>query len=201
MRTKLKLFLTMLFLILLVDMSPGLAFSSEQKTPAEVIPFIKKTESLLYFTTADLNGDGLQDYLLILEEPGSEEDGNLRELVILTRQDDRSLQLAKRNRKMVYCSKCGGGWGDPFDSENVITDTKTFSVDNYGGGGFRWSEGFKFNYSRRDRTWQLVEVTISTFNVNELDSEKTKIYRPPKDFGKIDIEDFDPANFLGVGPR
>lgn len=196
-----KYLLTALLLIILVGLHPGLASSSEQKTPAEVIPFIKATESLLYFANADLNGDGLQDYLLILEKPGSEEDGNLRELVILTRQKDRSLQLAKRNSKIVYCSKCGGGWGDPFSSENVVTDTKTFSVENYGGGGFRWSESFKFNYSRRDRTWQLVEAIISTFNINELDSEQTKTYKPPEDFGKIDIADFDPANFLGIGPR
>jgi hypothetical protein len=163
----LKLFLIMLFSILLVDLCPVLAFSSEHKAPVEVIPFIKETESLLYFTTADLNGDGLPDYLIILEKPGLEEEGNLRELVILTRQKDHSLHLAKRNNKIVYCSKCGGGWGDPFNSENVITDTKTFSVENYGGGGSRWSEDFKFNYSRRDRTWQLVEVTISTFNINQ----------------------------------
>lgn len=201
MRTNLKLLLTVLFSIVLVKLYPGLALSSGQKTPADIIPFIRGTESLLYFATADLNGDGLQDYLLILEKPGSEEDGNLRELVILTKQKDRSLQLAKRNGKIVYCSKCGGGWGDPFNSDNVIADTKTFSVDNYGGGGFRWSEGFKFNYSRRDRTWQLVEATVSTFNINDVDNEKTKTYRPPKDFGKIDIADFDPANFLGVGPR
>lgn len=201
MRTKLKTYLTMLLSILLVGLYPVLSFSSEQNTPVEVISFIKDTESLLYFSTTDLNGDGLQDYLLILDKPGSEKEGNLRELVILTRQEDRSLRLVKRNSRIVYCSRCGGGWGDPFSSENVIADTKSFSVENYGGGGFRWSEGFKFNYSRRDRTWQLVEVIISTFNINEPDSEKTKSYKPPKDFGKIDIADFDPANFLGVGPR
>ncbi len=201
MRLKLKFILTMLVAIFFVDLSSGLAFPRPQEAPAEILPFIKVSESLLYSTTADLNGDGLQDYLLILEKPGIEGVGNLRELVILTRQKDRSLRVAKRNSKIVMCSKCGGGWGDPFSSDNIIADRTTFFVENYGGGGFRWSEGYKFNYSRRDKTWQLVEVTVSTFNINDLDSEETKIYRPPKDFGKIDIADFDPSDFLGVGPR
>ena len=196
-----KLILTMLVAILLVDLCPGSAFPSQQVAPAEILPFIKVRETFLCSEAADLDGDELQDYLLIVEKPGTEEDGKRRELVILTRQKDRSLRVAKRNSKIVMCSKCGGGWGDPFSSDNVIADRKTFFVENYGGGGLRWSEGYRFNYSRRDKTWQLVEVVVSTFNTNDLDSEETKIYRAPKNFGKIDIADFDPADYLGVGSR
>ncbi len=186
--------------LLFADLDSGEAFQDRQNPPAEIMPFIKKGESLLYFTTADLNGDGLSDYLLVLESPGNSEEGNLRELVIITRQEDRSLRVEKRNSKIVMCSKCGGGWGDPFPGD-IITDTNTFTVQNYGGGGSRWSEVYRFNYSRRDRKWQLVEATLSTFNIDDLHSEKTTVYKPPKDFGKIDIADFDPTSLIGVGLR
>lgn len=190
-----KFLLALLVSVLLVGLNSGTAFPRSEKAPGEISPLLNEGDTLLYLSPEDLNGDGLSDYLLILEKSGGADLGNLRELVIVIRQKDHSLRIVKRNSKIVMCSKCGGGWGDPFSEDNVVTDTKTFSVQNYGGGGIRWSQNYKFNYSRTDETWQLVEATVSTFNTNDLEDEET-VYKPPKDFGKIDIADFDPETFL-----
>jgi hypothetical protein len=60
---------------------------------------------------------------------------------------------------------------------------------------------YNFNYSRIDQTWQLVstkELNYHTANPNKVD---TNIYTAPRHFGKIDIADFDPENYLKKGVK
>jgi hypothetical protein len=174
------------------------------KLPVEVRPFIEKGALSLAFEAADLNGDGLQDFVLVLEkqkakasDPDIEE--NQRPLLILIRRPEGSMLLAARNEKIVYCSGCGGVFGDPF--EGIKAGLKTFTVYHYGGSAWRWSIEYKFNYSRRDNTWQLVRVQETTYHASEPNKQKVKVYTPPKDYGKIDIGNFDPDNWKGQGAK
>ena len=127
------------------------------------------------------------------------DDDGLRTLFIALRQTDGSLKIVKRNDKVVYCRQCGGVFGDPY--AGLSTAPNRFSVDHYGGSNWRWSNSYSFAYSRRDDTWQLVRVEQSSFHTANPDKVKSRIYKPPRDFGKIDIADFDPENFMGKGPR
>jgi len=79
--------------------------------------------------------------------------------------------------------------GDPL--EGVEVGDKTFTVSHYGGSGIRWSVRYKFNYSRIDKTWQLVEVKNESYSTADVDDIKSKVLTP-KNFGKIDVADFDP---------
>ena len=81
--------------------------------------------------------------------------------------------------------------GDPL--QVVSAKDKSFRIEHYGGSGWRWSMNYQFNYSRRDDTWQLVRVEETSFHVSEPDKmEKDLVRMPPKDYGKIDIAEFDP---------
>jgi len=102
--------------------------------------------------------------------------------------------LAKRNDRIIYCSTCGGMMGDPF--VGITAGRKTFTVEHYGGSAWRWSNSYKFNYSRIDNAWQLVEVREESFHVSDQEGGESRTYTPPKDFGKIDIADFDPDNWM-----
>lgn len=173
------------------------AQESELKIPSEVAPFVEKDTKAIALETADLNGDGTNDFVLVLEDlkNESEDEQGRRFLLILTRGVNNKLILAKRNNNgLVYCRECGGVFGDPF--EGVAVAPKTFTVGMYGGSSWRWAYSYKFNYSRIDKTWQLVRVEESTFHTSEPNKMKTVIYTPPKHFGKIDVADFDPNNFL-----
>lgn len=88
---------------------------------------------------------------------------------------------------------------DPF--QGVTAGLRTFSVDHYGGSAWRWSVSTQFAYSRRDDTWQLVRVVNESFHTLDPEGVKRKVETPPRDFGKIDIADFDPQRYRGVGPR
>jgi len=180
------------------------AQETELKIPAEVAPFVEGGTKAIALEAADLNGDGRQDFVLVLEKenPQSDENDfpvNQRPLLILLRGADGKLSLAKRNERVVMCSKCGGVFGDPF--EGVIAKRNTFSVEHYGGSAWRWKYSYKFNYSRIDKTWQLVRVEELDYHTSDPDKVKTKIRTPPRDFGKIDVSDFDPENYLKKSAR
>lgn len=168
------------------------AQTSELKIPAEVKPFVEKGAAAIAVESADLNGDGTIDFVLVTEplkpEAKSDDDnGDERTLSILTRGADGKLTLAKRNREVAYCKSCGGVFGDPFDS--IEAKRGSFTVNNYGGSAWRWSESYQFNYSRIDKTWQLVRAESQSYHTSDPNKVKTKI-RTPKTFGKIDIADF-----------
>ncbi|MFZ6656614.1 hypothetical protein [Undibacterium sp. TJN19] len=172
--------------------------------PADLRPFILPGTKLLAFVAADLNGDDKPDYVYILEKQprhaGDEPiDTAQRPLSIAIRQADGKLKLVKTNEKIVFCSTCGGVFGDPF--ADLTAEKKSFAVSHYGGSGWRWSNTFQFNYSKKDDTWQLVMVSESSFHASEPDKGTEKIYKPPRHFGKIDIADFDPEKFKGVGAK
>lgn len=182
------------------------AQENELKVPAEVTPFVESGTKAIALEKSDLNGDGREDFILVLEKENPAKDSNdfptgQRPLLILLRGADGKLTSAKRNERIVMCSQCGGVFGDPF--EGVIAKRNTFSVEHYGGSNWRWKYSYKFNYSRVDKTWQLVRVEELNYHASNPNKGTTKIYTPPRHFGKIDIADFDPENYLkkGVKPK
>lgn len=199
MNTKIILLLTLLISAFSVN-----AQTEAIKVPAEIQPFVEPGAKAIALESADLNGDNLKDYVLVFERRNATEKDehdypkNQRPLLILTRGKDKKLTEAKRNEQIVMCSECGGMMGDPF--AGVEVGKNTFTVNHYGGSAWRWSADYKFNYSRIDKTWQLVRIEKSNFHAS--DQEKTmkrEVKTPPKDFGKIDIADFIPSDFDEAG--
>jgi hypothetical protein len=177
--------------------------SSPEALPPELRPFVEPGTKAIWLAKGDLDRDGREDAILVLErlartsEDGLEE--QQRPLLIVLRQADGSLRVAKRNDRVVMCSDCGGVMGDPF--QGVEAGPGTFTVSHYGGSAWRWTEDYRFNWSRKDRTWQLVRVEETSFHTMEPDKVERHVATPPKDFGKIDFADFDPSDWKGRGPR
>ena len=194
MKTKIIFLLTFCLSTIAVN-----AQSETVKVPAEVKPFVEKGTKAIALESADLNGDGMKDFILVLESENptkSDEydvDEDPRPLLILVRGNDKKLTLAKRNENMIMCSQCGGVWGDPF--EGVTVGKNTFTVNHYGGSNWRWTADYKFNYSRIDKTWQLVRIEETSFHTFEPKKVKRTVMTPPKDFGKVDIADFNPGDY------
>ncbi|MCY7346241.1 MAG: hypothetical protein LH614_08490 [Pyrinomonadaceae bacterium] len=139
-----------------------------------------------------MSGDGRTDFLVVTERAkiaGEESPGDERSLFILVRGANGKLNIAGQNETIVYCRSCGGAMGDPF--AGVEVRRMSFTVNNYGGSNLRWSESYQFDYSRRDKTWQLVRAVSESFNALEPKKVKTKI-RTPRNFGRFDLSDFDP---------
>ena len=191
---------TILLSLALLCAAPPLAAaqSEELRVPAEVRPFVEQGTKAVALEAADLNGDGRGDFVLVLERENPAKDAddfpvNQRPLLVLVRGDDGRLAAAKRNERLVMCSKCGGVFGDPF--EGVEAGRNTFTVNFYGGSNWRWKYAYRFNYSRVDKTWQLVRAEEISYHTSDPDKMKTRVFTPPRDYGKIDLADFDPENY------
>jgi len=191
-------------MFVLPALAGGVEYIPMHNIPSKVRPFVAKGTKAITLVSADLNGDGLKDFLLILErqktQPADADvEDRQRPLLILIGQPEGSVKEIKRNDKIIFCSTCGGMMGDPF--QEVRAGKKTFTVSLYGGSAWRWSVEYTFNYSRRDKTWQLVQVKEVNFHATDPDNCKTVVSVPNKDFGKIDIADFDPDNWKGQGQK
>ncbi|MBV9928425.1 MAG: hypothetical protein JOZ96_25645 [Acidobacteria bacterium] len=187
-----------LCLLLSCSAPAAAARQDELKVPAEVLPFVEAGTKAIAVEAADLNGDGRGDFVLVLERenPAKDENDfpvNQRPLLLLVRGADGRLSAVKRNERLVMCSRCGGVFGDPF--EGVTAKRNTFTVDFYGGSNWRWKYEYTFNYSRVDKSWQLVRTEEISYHTSDPDKMKTRVYTPPRDYGKIDIADFDPENY------
>lgn len=179
-------------------------YLSMNKLPHEVRPFVAKGMKPLSLVSADLNGDDFKDFILVLEQqklkPSSPDIvDRQRPFLLLIRQSDGTIKECKRNDRIVYCSTCGGMMGDQF--QEVRAGKKTFTVSHHGGSAWRWSVDYTFNYSRLDNTWQLVRVKEESFHASGPDNGKTEVFTPNKDYGKIDIADFDPEKWKGQGQK
>ena len=197
---------TLALLALLVPLAASAdEIASPRDVPAELRPFVAAGTKAIWYSKADLDRDGKDDYLFVLQKdpkPGAEEyeiEETQRPLLVLLRGADGKLRETARNERVVLCSNCGGVMGDPF--VGIEAGPGTFTVMHYGGSSWRWSSNVRFNYSRKDRAWQLVRVETSSFHASDPEKEKVEVATPPKDFGKIDFKDFDPEKWQGVGPR
>src|SRR5262245_31938410 len=194
-----------MFAILLLLLCSSVQAAEElEEIPAEVEPFLLKDNFAISLTEGDLNRDGRPDYILVQQLYREDEDQNSEEsprpFMILIRGSDDKLSLAKRNDKVVYCEDCGGMMGDPF--MGVTIKGTRFTVEHYGGSAWRWGVSFSFDYSRKENTWQLVQVEDVSFHATDPDNTREiKRSTPPRDYGKIDITDFDPQNYMCVGPK
>jgi hypothetical protein len=162
----------------------------------DVQPFVEKNTTVLAVERGDLNRDGREDALLVLDPENSDQP---RPLLILVRGADGTLKLAKRSNKAVSCRDCGGIMGDPF--QGVTIEKGRFTIEHYGGSSWRWTFHPTFAWSKRDQSWQLVRVESASFHASDPESEEKTVHTPPKDFGLIDVSEFDPADYLGKGKK
>jgi hypothetical protein len=158
----------------------------------DVQPFVEKNTTVLAVERGDLNRDGREDAVLVLEP---EDPIEPRPMLILVRDAKGTLKLSKRSANAVACKECGGT-GDPLQSIHI--EKGRFTVELYGGRSSRWSASYSFAWSRRDQSWQLVHVKLNS-HASELDEVETTVHTPPKDFGLIDVTEFDPEDYLGKG--
>ena len=178
--------------------APGKELNAD-KLPVELQPFVSKSYRAIFAGSEDLNGDGKDDYLLVIEDTAPPKDvlnedlPSDRALLIITRQPDGTLKQAVRNDRLVYCRECGGIMGDPF--MGVTLKKNRFTVNHYGGSAWRWTADYTFAWSRIDQAWQLVAYDADSFHASDPDNVKSEHCVPPRHFGKLDLASIDSGAF------
>lgn len=174
-----------------------------QPTPPRLAPILPKGWGFMDSASADLDGNGTADIVVMVARLGREDPSVPRKLIVLTADSLGALRTAKsRILSEVNPANAGASLEDRF--QGLSAASKSFSLHlGSGGGPSRFYQTFRFGWSRRDRTWQLVEVENQSLEISpdQPDKISTVVHRPPKDFGKIGIETFDPDRYLGIGPK
>lgn len=179
----------------LPDTNGGCALPFPGRIPEELAAFVLPDTRALCAADADLNGDGLRDYLLVLEkvsergyDPGKEQ--GERPLLVLVRQPGGALRVAARNDRVVYCAVCGGIFGDPF--EGIEARAETFTVYHYGGSAWRWRADYTFRYVPAAGTWRLAKVVELSYHAPRPEKMQQTTFVAPDHFGDVDLADFHP---------
>lgn len=165
--------------------------------PDELSEFVPTDYSVLDTVSGDLNLDEIKDYILVLKKNGEDTLSNVianperRPLLILLRNKDNKLQLARKNYNTVYCIDCGGVMGDPF--MGITIKNGYFSVEHYGGSARRWTRIITYKYSKQDNEWFLYKDGSESFHASEPEKVESKI-KTTKDFGRVKFEDFNIYN-------
>ena len=156
--------------------------------------YIPKGFTALDTSSGDLNHDQYPDMILVLKENGEDSTSDVidhptrRPLLVLIGHSGPGYKLAARNDNAVYCVDCGGVMGDPFTG--VTVKNGYFSVEHYGGSGWRWTRIITFKYSPADNYWYLHKDGGDTYHVSDPNNAETKV-KTTKDFGKLPFDKFD----------
>lgn len=175
--------------------------------PAELHPFVTRGKRPLCVAAADLDGDGLGDYVLVLgarhkfrpEQAPDADDvykDDLRTLLVLMRRPEGGLRVAARSEHAAMCAECGGMMGDPF--EGIVAGPGAFTLYHYGGSAWRWRADYTFAYVPATGRWRLRSVSDLSYWSPEPDKMKQHVYTAPRDFGEIDLADFDYETWKGT---
>jgi hypothetical protein len=170
-------------------------FAQDPSVPAEVRSFIGPGYTLMDIARQDLNGDRLQDYVIILKtsaedslEMGAE--APARPLIVLLRQPDKKLKPVVTNNEIVLCKFCGGVFGDPY--QGIMTKPGEFTLSFYGGSSWRWSEDYTFRYDRIKKNWFLETHRSSSFHSGDPDKTMVTATIRRKEIGDIDLAHANP---------
>lgn len=190
MQTKFFSALVAAFLVL-----AAAAQDTEKTLPKELQPLVPKGYQMLDLVKGDLNGDKLQDYLLILKKKGEDTmtfdnpdwDAD-RPLLLILRQSNGTLKTAVTNSEIVMCRNCGGAMGDPYMGMTVTTGT--FSLEFYGGSSWKWGETITFRYDRVKKNWYLHTHHITSFHGLDPENTTEDITISRSEAGNISLEKY-----------
>lgn len=154
--------------------------------------FADGNTNVLDIQQGDLEGNGGQGAVLVLDHPGTGNEklgeGKPRSLLLITRDGAGRLQQVGRNDLLIPCAQCGGLAGDPFGYIQV--NDGRFTVLTEGGSRERWSNEYAFKYSAGQQGWVL-EKAVRTVVDTETGEEK-RIELTSEQFGSIRFDEFDP---------
>lgn len=180
------------FSLLGLCMSAFLYGSAQEKPlPDELKPFLLQGYEVLDFITGDLNGDKKPDAILIQRIIGEDtllEEDYIRPLMILVRQSNNKLKKVVRNDSAILCRRCGGVFGDPYESASI--EHNGFSLYFYGGSAERWAYEYRFAWKSARQDWMLVFESQNTFNSLDPEMKITEVTIKEAELGPVSIKKF-----------
>ena len=122
--------------------------------------FVPAGWSVIAKAEGDLNGDGVTDTVLAIEDTKTgEADFHPRSLLILLQNKTGDYELSIRSDTVIPHANEGGIFGDPFSGISI--EKGSVAIDAYGGSAWRWSYSYQFRY--QNAGWYLIGQTSGEF--------------------------------------
>jgi hypothetical protein len=103
-----------------------------------------------------------------------ETEDSVRPLILLAGTNNGSYKVISRNDRVVYCRGCGGVMGDPYQA--IVIKNGYFSIEHYGGSGWRWTRIITFKYDSKDTQFKLHRDAGEWFHAAEPEKVKVNIF-------------------------
>lgn len=149
--------------------------------------------TILDTATGDLNKDDLDDLIVLYRKINEEETSDVvdnpekRPLAIYLGVGLDTFRLAALNENVAYCYDCGGMMGDPYQA--IVIKNGYFTVEHYGGSGWRWTRYVTFKYSPKEGMWYLYKDGGDSFHAGEPEKVTTNVMTV-SDFGVVPFEEY-----------
>lgn len=167
---------------------PGL--SQPPAPDGELSAFLPPGTSLRLAERGDIDGDGDQDAVIVLDA-GDGAASQPRTLLLLRRDADGRLQRAIESSRAISCRRCGGMLGDPLQGIRIAPGALTLRFE--GGSREMWSSEFEFTPVPGGE-WRLTGVTHR--GSDRADGGKSAERTLGRDeIGEVSLASFDPTEF------
>ncbi|MEY4934191.1 MAG: hypothetical protein RIS64_550 [Bacteroidota bacterium] len=158
---------------------------------ADIPKHIPKGFIMKAFVQGNLNGDDIEDVLLVVENPANT--ALPRSVLVLEGQKDATLKVADVGAKAALCHDCGGMMGDPFQDAVILKDN-TFQLNFFGGSREKWVRSVDFQYDTNSKKWLLVRNEHHAYDNGNADKPiHTLKTAADKGFVKMPLATFDVA--------
>jgi hypothetical protein len=168
---------------------PGL--SQPPAPDGELSAFLPPGTSLRLAERGDIDGDGDQDAVIVLDA-GDGAARQPRTLLLLRRDADGRLQRALESPRAISCRRCGGMIGDPLQGIRIAPGALTLRFE--GGSREMWSSEFEFTPAPGGDAWRLTDVTHR--GSDRADGGKSaERTLSPEEIGEVSLTSFDASEF------
>lgn len=180
-----------LFFLFFILTTTIICNAQEKPLPESLKPFLLQGYEMLDYAEGDLNNDKKPDAILIQKLIGEDtivSDDLKRPFILLLRQADGKLTLAKRNDDLVMCRQCGGAFGDPY--EKLEIKNNGFTVSFYGGSSWRWGYDYTFSYQPQKNDWFLTQEKQLYYHNTEPEINMKKTTIESDELDEVSVEKF-----------
>lgn len=126
----------------------------KETTPKSIPPFdleIPKGHTLLSQVSGDLNKDGVDEKIVVLNNGIISDFGEERTILIF-KADNGAWKMWKRTTGAILPSENGGMMGDPFQSIGV--ENGALVINHFGGSRLKWEYTHRFRF--QNNNWELI---------------------------------------------
>ena len=132
--------------------SPTPTPNAERPLPeaALVLLELSDIDRVMDQAAGDLNGDGLEDWAVVIERPSEAEEPSEyftdapRTLAIILGDGDGGYTLGQSNDHFIRRDTQGGVYGDPY--EGIFIENGELHYKDYGGSAWRWGNSYTFSW-------------------------------------------------------